>query len=184
MKQCKYAGDINDVNCKDCNGISMIIGDKEESAETCKGYEPGDDVDYRDNQYDPLKEQTFPEENNKIEKEDRHISDIGTPVKISFKSGLSFEKDGMWYKFEIGEEQTVEGLSSDRVKLAKQELYDKLNQEIKIKAKQVTEDLINFMQDLDTENNYQIKELQRDIEYYKSRIGELEKQIEKNEMLS
>ena len=38
-------------------------------------------------------------------------------------------------------------------------MTDKLNQEIKIKAKQVTEDLINFMQDLDTENNYQIKEL-------------------------
>lgn len=57
-------------------------------------------------------------------------------------------------------------------------MTDKLNQEIKIKAKQVTEDLINFMQDLDTENNYQIKELQIDIKYYKSRIEELEKQIE------
>ena len=53
-------------------------------------------------------------------------------------------------------------------------MADKLNQEIKIKAKQVTEDLINFMQDLDTENNYQIKELEKDIEYYKSRIEELE----------
>ena len=53
-------------------------------------------------------------------------------------------------------------------------MTDKLNQEIKIKAKQVTEDLINFMQDLDTENNYQIKELEKDIEYYKSRIEELE----------
>ena len=53
-------------------------------------------------------------------------------------------------------------------------MTDKLNQEIKIKAKQVTEDLINFMQDLDTENNYQIKELKKDIEYYKSHIEELE----------
>ena len=53
-------------------------------------------------------------------------------------------------------------------------MTDKLNQEIKIKAKQVTEDLINFMQDLDTENNYQIKELEKDIKYYKSRIEELE----------
>ena len=53
-------------------------------------------------------------------------------------------------------------------------MSDKLNQEIKIKAKQVTEDLINFMQELDTENNHQIKELQIDIEYYKSRIEELE----------
>ena len=53
-------------------------------------------------------------------------------------------------------------------------MTDKLNQEIKIKAKNVTEDLINFMQNLDTENNYQIKELERDIEYYKSRIEELE----------
>lgn len=53
-------------------------------------------------------------------------------------------------------------------------MTDKLNQEIKIKAKNVTEDLINFMQNLDTENNYQIKELQIDIEYYKSHIEELE----------
>lgn len=30
------------------------------------------------------------------------------------------------------------------------------------------------MQNLDTENNYQIKELEKDIEYYKSRIEELE----------
>lgn len=57
-------------------------------------------------------------------------------------------------------------------------MTDKLNQEIKIKAKQVTEDLINFMQELDTENNHQIKELQIDIEYYKSRIEELESENE------
>ena len=49
-------------------------------------------------------------------------------------------------------------------------MTDELNQEIKIKAKQVTEDLISFMQDLDTENNYKIKELEYDIEYYKSCI--------------
>ena len=30
------------------------------------------------------------------------------------------------------------------------------------------------MQELDTENNYQIKKLEKDIEYYKSRIEELE----------
>lgn len=52
-------------------------------------------------------------------------------------------------------------------------MTDELNQEIKIKAKQVTEDLISFMQDLDTENNYKIKELEYDIEYYKSCIEEL-----------
>ena len=58
-------------------------------------------------------------------------------------------------------------------------MTDKLNEEIKIKAKQITENLINFMQDLDTENNYQIKELQKDIEYYKSHIKELEARIAK-----
>ena len=61
---------------------------------------------------------------------------------------------------------------------------EKLNQEIKIKAKQVTEDLINFMQELDTENNHQIKELQKDIEYYKSHVEELETELtEKNEQI-
>lgn len=54
-------------------------------------------------------------------------------------------------------------------------MCNELNPEIKIKAKQVTEDLITFMQELDTENNRQINELKKDIEYYKSRITELEK---------
>lgn len=55
-------------------------------------------------------------------------------------------------------------------------MTDKIKQEIKIKAKQVTENLISFMQDLDTENNKTIKELLIDSEFYKSEISKLQEQ--------
>ena len=44
---------------------------------------------------------------------------------------------------------------------------------IEIKAKQVTNNLISFMSELDTEANKQIKELKLDIEFYKSEIEKL-----------
>lgn len=52
----------------------------------------------------------------------------------------------------------------------------KSKEEIKIKAKQVTDNLVSFMKELGTEANKQIKELEYDIDYYKSKIIELEKE--------
>ena len=44
MMKCKYAGDATDEYCKDCNGIHMIVDDKELSCEECAGYEAGEEV--------------------------------------------------------------------------------------------------------------------------------------------
>lgn len=55
-------------------------------------------------------------------------------------------------------------------------MTENIEEEIKVKAKQVADNLVSFMKDLDTEANKQIKELEYDIEYYKSKIEELEKE--------
>lgn len=49
MIKCKYAGDVNDECCKDCNGLVIVEtnakGEKEEIPCTeCGGYEPGETV--------------------------------------------------------------------------------------------------------------------------------------------
>lgn len=42
MKVCKYAGDVNDEYCKNCDGIIMDVEGKEISCTDCAGYEAGD----------------------------------------------------------------------------------------------------------------------------------------------
>lgn len=46
MKICKYAGDVNDEYCKNCDGIKMDVDGKSISCEECAGYEASEtDVD-------------------------------------------------------------------------------------------------------------------------------------------
>lgn len=52
-------------------------------------------------------------------------------------------------------------------------MTEKIENEIKIKARSLTNELISFMTELDTEANKQIKELEIDIEFYKSEIEKL-----------
>lgn len=40
MVKCKYAGDIEDEYCKDCDGFYMVVDDKKIKCEECAGYEP------------------------------------------------------------------------------------------------------------------------------------------------
>lgn len=40
MYRCKYAKDINDIDCKDCNGIVMFVEGVEYSCASCPSYEP------------------------------------------------------------------------------------------------------------------------------------------------
>ena len=46
MRVCKYAGDLEDEYCKNCNGCTMEVEGKSISCTECAGYEEGDtDVD-------------------------------------------------------------------------------------------------------------------------------------------
>ena len=53
-------------------------------------------------------------------------------------------------------------------------MTEKIKNEIKIKARQITDDIISFMQELDTVTNKENKELKIDAEYYQNRITDLE----------
>ena len=52
-------------------------------------------------------------------------------------------------------------------------MTEKIEKEFEVKAKQITGNLIAFMKELNTEANKQIKELELDIEFYKSEIEKL-----------
>ena len=41
--KCKWAGDVNDEYCKSCNGVTMVVDDKEISCTECAGYEAGEE---------------------------------------------------------------------------------------------------------------------------------------------
>lgn len=60
-------------------------------------------------------------------------------------------------------------------------MTEMIKKEIEIKAKQVTNNLVSFMSELDTKANKQIKELELDIEFYKSEIEKLEQKLEQTE---
>jgi hypothetical protein len=49
MKKCKWAGDVNDEYCKNCDGIEMEVDGNVASCKDCAGYEPGtEDVEVDD----------------------------------------------------------------------------------------------------------------------------------------
>lgn len=41
MRKCKWAGDVADEYCKNCDGIKMMVDGLEKSCDECAGYEPG-----------------------------------------------------------------------------------------------------------------------------------------------
>ena len=43
MKKCKWAGDMGDEYCKNCNGITMEVDENSTPCTECAGYEPGDE---------------------------------------------------------------------------------------------------------------------------------------------
>lgn len=43
MKKCKWAGDMGDEYCKNCNGVTMDIDGNSTSCTECVGYEAGDE---------------------------------------------------------------------------------------------------------------------------------------------
>lgn len=45
MIKCKYAGDIEDEYCKNCDGMYMEVDDKKIACTECAGYEAGEEVD-------------------------------------------------------------------------------------------------------------------------------------------
>lgn len=72
MKICKWAGDMGDEYCKNCNGITMDVDGKSIPCNECAGYEPGDEDVHDEFMNVPEEELTFePDEStstNNVEK--------------------------------------------------------------------------------------------------------------------
>lgn len=43
MKKCKWAGDVNDEYCKECDGCTLMFEGQEKTATDCAGYEAGEE---------------------------------------------------------------------------------------------------------------------------------------------
>lgn len=132
MIKCKYAGDVNDECCKDCNGLTIIeTNAKGEDVEIpcteCGGYEPEeatkeveqdtailhlkpDNIAYTmpDAVKAPTSEETSETINNTTETEKsltaKNTAEI---LEITAGTGISIELNGVWYKFDYSEKRAV-----------------------------------------------------------------------------
>lgn len=153
MIKCKYAGDVNDECCKDCNGLTIIeTNAKGEDVEIpcteCGGYEPEeatkeveqdteilhfkpDDIAYT--MPDAVKaltsEETSETINNTTETEKsltaKNTAEI---LEITAGTGISIELNGVWYKFDYSEKRAVDPNVS--VVEQRKELWDNVFNEV------------------------------------------------------
>lgn len=132
MIKCKYAGDVNDECCKDCNGLTIIeTNAKGEDVEIpcteCGGYEPEEatkevEQDTETLPFEPdniaytmpdavkalTSEETSETINNTTETEKSLTSENTAEIlEITAGTGISIELNGVWYKFDYSEKRTV-----------------------------------------------------------------------------
>ena len=132
MIKCKYAGDVNDECCKDCNGLTIIeTNAKGEDVEIpcteCGGYEPEEatkevEQDTETLPFEPdniaytmpdavkalTSEETSETINNTTETEKSLTSENTAEIlEITAVTGISIELNGVWYKFDYSEKRTV-----------------------------------------------------------------------------
>ena len=83
MKKCKWAGDMGDEYCKNCNGVTMDIDGNSTSCTECAGYEPGDE-DVQD-EFMNVPEEELPfepdEETNEPNEETNKEKPVEKPTK-------------------------------------------------------------------------------------------------------
>ena len=114
MKICKWAGDMGDEYCKNCNGVTMDIDGNSTSCTECAGYEAGDE-DVQD-EFMNVPEEELPfepdEETNKeksVEKPNKtekstNNTDVAKNVKIDVKDK---EKSNENTPIKVSEEKKV-----------------------------------------------------------------------------
>lgn len=135
MIKCKYAGDVNDDCCKDCDGMTIYETNAKGEmvvipCTECGGYEPEEvtaepvkneptfDADNAKpvNTVEP--EKTAPESsvtnekteviNNTTEKEKSStVENTQEILEITADTGISVELNGVWYKFDYSEKRAV-----------------------------------------------------------------------------
>ena len=87
MKKCKWAGDMGDEYCKNCNGVTMDIDGNSTSCTECAGYEPGDE-DVQD-EFMNVPEEELPFEPDEETNEPDEETNKEKPVEKTSKSEKS-----------------------------------------------------------------------------------------------
>ena len=87
MKKCKWAGDMGDEYCKNCNGITMEVDGNSTSCIECAGYEPGDE-DVQD-EFMNVPEEELPFEPDEETNEPDEETNKEKPVEKTSKSEKS-----------------------------------------------------------------------------------------------
>lgn len=139
MLKCRYAGDLNDEVCINCNGIDVEVktGIFKPACDFCAAYEAA---------YQPpeKKESIKPSEmpldslvtacnetNINLSNEDKNaLQPIiqGLTTKISFSSSVSSEIKGSWYKFTCTEERELP--ADCDLEAERKDLWNTINAEV------------------------------------------------------
>ena len=86
MMKCKWAGDVNDEYCKSCNGVTMVVDDKELSCTECAGYEAGEEAAVEDEPIMTPPENEIPINNiEKNEQKSNKVEDTNNNTKKAEK---------------------------------------------------------------------------------------------------
>ena len=142
MIKCKYAGDVEDEYCANCNGITFEISSGEEiPCYECTGYEP--DKEHNENSSKNISKtvdntDTSNYIKNDLQKEiDTNTPEIdtntntikGVKVKsICYLSSCTVCKNNNYYKFSAQEEWEI--TDDTDVEQARKALWEKINNEV------------------------------------------------------
>ena len=87
MKKCKWAGDVNDEYCKDCDGITMQVDGNSISCAECAGYEEGEESTVEQTEESmPKPIQDKIEEDLPVSDDENVTNDVEETTQISTKT--------------------------------------------------------------------------------------------------
>ena len=150
---CKYAGDKEDEDCVNCNGIKMEIDGKEYDCTECAGYEQGEQLKKEPKKSAQKQKKKKKEENSTSNEENRENERKSTSceeetqvidgVKVTslrYMSGITIVHKDNYYKFTAEEEwQVNEDELKEDLETVREKLWVKLNSEIDKQVEEVFE---------------------------------------------
>lgn len=135
IKKCIYAGDPSDEYCCNCNGITMILENGEESPATnCGGYQPPKVIEENTSMQPTATLESIEkvDESKVITEEEKpiveEIQSNGITKEIQISSAVSKEVRGQWFKVTYSETRIIpEGANLENERKA---LWDICNNEV------------------------------------------------------
>lgn len=143
MKKCKWAGDANDVYCKGCDGINMIVDDKSVPCTECAGYEAGDEEveETTNNNFMPIPEEELQKE-LPFKEEEKIVKDKAKNTQKSTETKKSNNNTKNKEKAENGVKNASTSVKKEVTKVSEEkksvETTKNVNEEIKVTSLRYT----------------------------------------------